>query len=205
MEKILFLYTNIIKSKISGKWLNIFTLGDVVFGVGFGNAFLCIEGETSELRFVFLETFVLEDALFPSTPQTFVTKETNKNITILSTFRNLLGNKNIHSDNILTNQEHFLGFPSSYKYLLLRQPLLHRWRSFWNLCVSSPMASWCDILQQLYVINLLHHYSLSNNHLPFYDSVNLKQKQTIFNNIKMSVWNKNKENSCLQNHKYHLL
>ena len=37
-------------------------------------AFLCIEGETSELRFVFFEMFALEELLLPSTPQTFLTK-----------------------------------------------------------------------------------------------------------------------------------
>ena len=56
------------------QFINIFTFGDVVFGVVLVKAFLCIEGETSELRFVFFEMFALEELLLPSTPQTFLTK-----------------------------------------------------------------------------------------------------------------------------------
>ena len=51
-----------------------YTLGDVVFGGVFTNAFLCMEGETREFRFVFLEILELEDPLFSSTRQTFVTE-----------------------------------------------------------------------------------------------------------------------------------
>ena len=54
--------------------MNISTFGDVVFGVVLVKAFLCIEGETSELRFVFFDMFALEELLLPSTPQTFLTK-----------------------------------------------------------------------------------------------------------------------------------
>ena len=50
------------------------TFGDVAFGVVFTNAFLCIEGETSELRFVFLEIFAFADPLVSSTRHMFLTK-----------------------------------------------------------------------------------------------------------------------------------
>ena len=45
-----------------------------MFGGVLTNAFLCMEGETRELRFVFFEIFVLEDPLFSSARQTFVTE-----------------------------------------------------------------------------------------------------------------------------------